>query len=817
MNINIKKLEYVYIVLHNIIRFLEEKNDLLLGETRHIKRSLNTIINNEEQATSTQFNDDCEVLLAGIKSLIDKLEEHAKAIDNEITIIRLSKSNSDIYGNQYLEKILLFDCMRERGYSFANKLEYFYRAYENLISSHRDLYIPTPSISRRVKTSNLMLYFNKTINKEYQYLSDNFFKIKFKDNQEKPKIISTWSFSPTEHLKTFDNLNNQYISFSFWFFEKQYFYPIAFHEIAHALYTHNNNNNFKLDSQKAVEITNKLYFSNGEKSFHLGMVHTIYQDIIADLSAYVISGESYIHALFYTGFMRGINRNFYKDLDEESLISGNEVEDSKRTCLEKEKNMTLLTWRNIDDDFISFFVRIQILIKMHKKIISSDNITIELQGILDILEIVYPKHKKNYDTFEDIVSITESHKRDYTREKSFVLLASHLFNNVIFSNSALVDSIIRLRHDKNETSKDALSFLQKEVLDKYLEEKVFIPKNTINSYYDLVWMIRFSLIDHKSIPSGRVMRLNNIYQLGIFENSLEPIDLRHVIYELIFFKFNKHKNPLPEFKNNFNNLKDIDWVSKVNYAFGPYDMVCLSKKTTSCIDEKLEKFDKENKFFTERHALYKLENYVGCNKGSGQNKPRYIDLIVTVSMKKEFIANSKKNNNSGHNDDFESLRKCILGCTEHYNTARLFISMGNENFLIYFQGIYSNDINNITKSFYEYRTLFRSIYSTILLNQRSVDNQQNKFHKDIGFEGGNIILLCKLRNLYTLEIEVGKEIKAKMAKFNLGTLYKLYGVFDYKIVINNKEDIFNKISDFLVDSENLFADTQLEYQPEIFV
>lgn len=804
---NRKQLESTYVVLHNIIKFLEEKNDLLLGETRHIRRSLKAIIDDEN--SSTQFDKDCKVLLLGIESLITKLEEHANTIEDEINIVKVAKIKSDMHGNLYLEKILLFDCMRERGYSFANKLEYFYRAYENLISSHRDLYIPTPSISRRVKTSNLMLFFNKTINKEYQYLSDNFFNIKREDEKEQPKIISTWSFSPTEHLKTFDNLNNQYISFSFWFFEKQYFYPIAFHEIAHALYTHKDNNKFKLTSEKAIAITNKLYFSSGEKSFHLGMVHTIYQDIIADLSAYVISGESYIHALFYTGFMRGINRNFYKDLDEESVISGTEVDDSQRACLEKEKNMTLLTWRNIDDDFISFFVRIQILIKIHKKIINSDVVTMELQGILDILEIIYPKNNTRYDTFSDVVSITESHKRDYMREKSFVLLATHLFDNVIFSDYSLFENIKKLRDEKNKILNSTLSFLKNEVLDKYLGKLILTDRYPIHSYYDLVWMIRFALIDSKQIPSGRVMRLNNIYQLNMFQNDLKPIDLKNVIYELIFFKFKKSGNPLTGFKENFNNLQNINWVSKVNYAFGPYDMVCLSKATTSRIDKKLEEFDKENRFFTERHALYKLENFRGTNKRGIKNKPRYINFILAISTKDEFIDESKNSEN------FESLRKCILNVSEYYNTARLFISMGNENFLIYFQGIYSDDINQITTLFYKSKNIFRSIYSTILLNERSINRESNEFQSDIGFQKSDIVLLCKLRNLYILNDKVEELIREKILKFNLGTLYKLHGVFDYKIIIKNEDDTFNKISNFLVHTEKIFIDTQLEYQPEI--
>ena len=838
MDSNIK-VKSIYIVLLNMIRFLDEKNELLLGESLHIKRSIKFI---KGDVDDNQFEKECEIIIKGLSKLIEKLDDHRKDIKNEI--VEIERLISSQLTHEYLEKILLYDCMRERGYSFAYKLEYFYRAYENLINSHRYLYIPTPSISRRVKTSNLMLYFNQQLNQEYWYLHKSFFNIEEKDNEDKSRIISTWSFSPVEHLKIFDETDNQYVSFSFWFFEKQHFAPIAFHEVAHALFTNKNNKNFKLGDNAAKLITNQLFIAKTKDSFHSAMVHTIYQDIIADLSAYIITGESYVHALFYTGFMRGIHKNFYKDIEEESLKNEISIKDNHRKCINRHKNLTLLAWRNIDKDFISFFVRLKILINLHKEIILEEGleVPIELRGIENIINSIYPENSnQNIRTFEDIVAVSSRHRSDYLHEKNFVLLAAHLLQMELFSRKDIIPKVKRLRKErKNDFTKTKIiEFLKNDTIaTPSISSIVNKSKNQIASYYDLIWKIRFELVldnPREAIPSGRIMRLNNLCKLGIFDSKeFLPKNIDDVIYELILFKFNSNVNPMISFKKGFKKLCDSFLSNKVSYAFGPYDIVCIGKETTSDVDKKLKIIDKDLIFFTERHALYKLKNYNSSLKEKNgryfhrSGKLKYFDLSVAVSMKKDFIANSdayispegnldrEKSGKGDFKEDFKILQQSIQKLDALYNKAELFISMGNENFLIYFYGISSDNIDKISHEFYSNRKVYREVYSTILLNENSIEQDTLIFKKDITFNNTSLVLLCKLKELYYLdEINIEDKIKILMSEFFTSTkLYKLFGIFDYKIVIEHEDDIMNKLSKFIEKTEDIFMDTQLEYQQE---
>jgi len=804
----------IYIVLLNMVKFLNEKNELLRDEALHIQRSVN-FAKSKSPHLESQFDVECQVITDGLSNLLGKLSSYKEDVKKEIKEVSYL-INDGVLSNTYLEKILLFDCMRERGYSFADKLEYFYRAYENLVGSHRYLYIPTPSISRRVKTSNLMLYFNKEIKEEYQYLQKNFFNIK--ESEIEDNIISTWSFSPVEHLKTFDDTPNHYISFSFWFYEKQYFYPIAFHEVAHALFMKRNksdsdDNDFKLGEEKARKISNQLFLSRDTKTFHLSMVHTIFQDIIADLSAYVVSGESYIHALFYTGFMRGINKNFYKDIEEESLFNEVAIDDKERQCKVRHKKMTLLTWTNIDNDFISFFVRLKILIRLHQTIETS--ISDELDGIENILNVIYPT--KNFadtiGTFESILMQTKSNSQAYTHEKSFVLLATNLLSNEIFSRKKLLNKIETLYDDRKKQflSKDLILFLeQQEILDipRHEDKSEIINivtkhKNNLSSYYDLVWKIRFELIQKdRSTPSGRIMRLNNLYKLKIFPEIFSPENLDKVIYELIFFKYNDKLNPLEKFK-------EMSYTDELCcYTFGAYDTALLTEKTTSQVDLELKNRDSDHNFFTERHALYKLKTYENSDQAKDTNN-RYWNLIVAISMKKDFL---DKNSTEGRKN-FKQLIDSIEENSTYYLHADFFISMGNENFLVYFHGVKEEDIKIISSNFYNLWEIYQNIYTTVLLNNQSIKNT-NHFH-EISFSKNSIVLFCKLHKLFSIQKITDVELDIKNQCKEIGSLYRLYGVYDYKIVINENIDTINKISDFINNTKDIFVDVQIEYQHEI--
>ena len=170
---NLKLVKHIYKIIYSL---LKEKAEITQGEVTHLKLLMKYIKNQyeEDSKAKSQFLKDVENLYNALCDLEKKIQiyiEDLESVSNE-------RIESIEKGNEHLLLMLLFDCMQERSFSISEKLEYINQSYENLIEPYTSLYIPMPIVSKRIKTSNLMLYFNQALNEKYTILKESFLVLK---------------------------------------------------------------------------------------------------------------------------------------------------------------------------------------------------------------------------------------------------------------------------------------------------------------------------------------------------------------------------------------------------------------------------------------------------------------------------------------------------------------------------------------------------------------------------------------------------------------------------------------------------------------
>ncbi len=826
-------MENIKEVYQNIIELLDEKATITLGEVRHIRRAVDYIRSKEEdestqqQSELPQFIKDCILIRDSLKSLAKKIKDYRddlKVVNEEI----LKNNQPLIADNMHLQLLLKLDCMQKRSFSLAEKLEYLYRAYENLIAPYNYLYLPMPSISKRIKTSNLMLFFNSELNKDFQYIKEYFFKISSDDQEKKEKVFSTWNFSSYEHIKEIDDSNRIFVSLSFWFYEKQIFYPIAYHEIAHAIYMDDaykeKLRGIKLTEEEKTKITQELLQSN-EGIFVRSMIYTIYQDIVADFSAYSLSGASYIFALFYTGFMQNIHQNFYRDYYIESEIHQEKVKDEKRKCSEQHKDMTLLDWahdlNSRNKNFLSFYIRLKLLIKLHTGYFAQNRqepFYDHIQGISSILDLIYPDKdfKKQYNTFENILTSYEPQKYQYDYMKNFTLLLLRLLDDVVFKDKKLHDrvseTIIKAKEKFNEniTFKEIVQPMFTKGADETGGGSSIYEK--FDSQYDLYWERRFRRVKSKEkIFLGRLLRLYNLTKLNIIKSSSR--ELGDVIYELIFIKFHQKPNPLLTYMQGefwidsgqteqSGNKKSYDKQlsdARFTYAFGAYDNLILSKNKTNQIDRFLHQQSKNSTFFTERHTLYLLDEIP-----QKEDQTASFDLCLSIDFKQELShINSDR--------DYNELVQKVNAIKASFSNIKIFASMGNENYIVYIRDIMLNEIDDVTTNFYQLPSI-KNISTTILLNENARRDKEN-----IKMAGRTFVILCKLKKNDKDYDETLASISKKIDIYKTKSpgakaiMFKKYGIFDLLITFEGEINLGN-VESLIGEIDEYVSDVQFELQ-----
>jgi len=295
---------------------------------------------------------------------------------------------------------------------------------------------------------------------------------------------------------------------------------------------------------------------------------------------------------------------------------------------------------------------------------------------------------------------------------------------------------------------------------------------------------------------GRWLRLYNLSKLGI---EPESKNLDEVIYELTFMKFYTKVNPFVIYtKCDLNKKIDSNKILQektVSYAFGPYDIAILSKNTTNEIDTFLSNIKNDFTFFTERHALFLLDII-------GEVNPKVnncFDLCISIDVKNEF---SQKTDNF-----FKEFKESIKDLRDNFKSAKIFVSMGNENYIVYIQNITIDKIDTITLKLYENEHI-KSISTTVLLNNNYKNQMEN-----LEISNRNIILLCKVKKNGRSHSQALKEIEKVFEgdKFKNVKVYKKYGVYDLLILFDDGASL-QKVYDLIKKINKYVYDIQFEFQ-----
>jgi hypothetical protein len=760
--------------------FLINKLFLLKKEVYFIKWSLNYIKNMDNQLNSiddkenNQFTKDCQLII----DFINMIEKNIKNILEILSDNKLEKKT-------ILELIILFDCINERiNNSVLKKFDYAYKSYENLILSYNHLYIPTTSISKLAKSPNLMLFFNKKLNDISQFFA---LLINKNDNTNYKEIFSTWNFISTDHLVDFyneyqDDKDKIYLEFSFWLYEMPIFHCIAIHEIYHKYYFEETTpvkfdkehlNFFKENLPKIIQKDTNLLIENFSENF----IISLYQEILADLHAYIFAKENYLYTLFINGFLLEFNHSFL------GIVNPNEVISFKDKCCANRINKMSVYNFDFKKKQILYFVRLFFLLKFIKKYDTDIyNKSETVNFIKNILWIIFPNNDNNiYENFDNFLKDFISYK-GYKKNKYIIQILTEIYYKLFLS-------------------KDIFDIIKKR--KKYIEQKSYYKNFTTR--FNKIFIEKIKKINsdvHNDIKSNFIQvnhlvqeefRKENIKELGIKLDFNEDSEGR--IYFLTNIKISRYKQ-----EDAFLLFKDKVYPQdKYFYSFGPFDFVRLDKKTdkfVNILEKELTDYDKNKTFFIDNHSLFYIKTY---NKNVvSNNKDAFFNLLLSIDIKNAF---SDKNNEKEIIIKFDEIFKEDL--LKKY-TAKLFFSMGNENIILLIYDITKEKLEEIINVFHKIEFISH-ISSTILLN--------NKFFSNKNTSLDDLIILVKLKplNLVNKYDELFKIINKQNQEWqnfyknneNI-RLFKKLGVYDAKIIISKITiehliKLIEQISPFTID------------------
>ena len=323
----------------------------------------------------------------------------------------------------------------------------------------------------------------------------------------------------------------------------------------------------------------------------------------------------------------------------------------------------------------------------------------------------------------------------------------------------------------------------KEIFINYLKDienaNESIDKSTKEKQYE-----KIAEINYNAQKKFRIKNLRHIF------SSLEINDNDIKIYYLTFIKLSRKNDDALIFYCE----KSNDFKNYYNYAFGPYDLIRIKEKEYDFL-KNLENDLENESFFIDNHSLILISKKENTKEN---NKEKIFNIIISIDIKNIFSKNTPL-------DKFLEELKNILN---NYN-YKIFMSMGNEHFVIYVEYLTENELVNLLDNIHSIekdsnKYIINDISSTILLNQNIEDNN-NKIH--------SIVILLKLKKDNSLGTYYN-EIKEKIDKFKKEKeiknlfLYKKYGVYDAKLFIS--EITLSNLYQLVEELSEICLDIQIE-------
>ena len=809
-------------LLGDIRIFLLNKLLILEKEVYNLKWSINYILSLEKlnDNKKSQFYEDCKFIKDNIGEIQDEKNRHnEKNIASQNLLEKIQEIKKQLMNIDKLKKytlyelIIILDCIHHRiNTTLLKKFEYLHKSYENLILSYNPLYIPNPSISKLAKTPNLMLYFNKQLNYVSRITKN------LTNSEKEKKIFSTWNFIHIDHVESINDSDEHVpLEFSFWLYEMPIFHCIAFHEIYHKYYF----------NDKELKINNIDFFSNNIPlrirnilNIPKSAIYNLYQEILADLHAYIFAEDMYLYTFFLTGFIRNIYKSFYKEFD-----TNEQIKPEKRCCFNKHENFSIYGF-DYSLDKMTFFIRLKILLtfreklKLHKKNLlqEQNNRNIEnsdignknndrekfdtiteqiIENIKSILSIVFPpdKDKSNLYSFESLLSNVKEYN-NYLFFKAVLNLLFEVYDK--FLNKKEVYIKLNRRYDFINNNMEEYNLRCTDYKTIFFDYLISVENYKYNKDIS-----KIAKINYKSQGLFRFLNLKDIFQNNeeintIIKTILEKEEEKTKIYYLTFIKIARNSNEklkidaLELFKNIENN--------KYYYAFGPYDFVGLTKKNYSFLN-KIEENIQNHNFFIDNHSLILIkEEY----KQTESNLNEIFNLIVALDIKNIF-------NNKDNNEQLllELLKKNLSKYKKNY---KIFMSMGNEHMVLFIENLNEEDLINILDDIHsiknEKQALLNDISSTILFNKNIFEN-----NIDDNIEIKDIVILLKLMKNDSLNMNYKKLIN--ILKDVKVYPYKKYGVYDAKIFIDTIT--IKNLKNLIKELSSISMDIQIEKENKMII
>jgi len=831
---NIKKF-----LLGDIRIFLLNKLLILEKEVYNLKWSINYILSLEKlnNNTENQFYKDCQFIKENIGEVQNKRDNEQNDIASQNLLEKIQeikKQLKDINKEKYslYELIMIFDCIHHRiNTTLLKKLEYLHKSYENLILSYNPLYIPNPSISKLAKTPNLMLYFNKQLNNVSMVMKN------LTESKNQKKIFSTWNFIHIDHVESINDSDEHVpLEFSFWLYEMPIFHCIAFHEIYHKYYF---NDKLKIDNIDFFSDNIPLSVRN-ILNIPKSAIYNLYQEILADLHAYIFAEDMYLYTFFLTGFIRSIYKSFYKEFDVNEQIKPKE-----RCCFNRHENFSIYGF-DYSLDKITFFIRLKILLTFREKLKEykknseekntkkenslqgqnseneiNDNIDDKnncneitdkmIEDIKDILSTIFPKEDKqsNIYSFETLLSNVKEYN-NYLFFKAVLNLLFEVYDKFLNEKEVYAELNERYKSIHNEGKETNLRCEDyRRIFCKYLTDIT-----NINENYQDETIAAIAEINYKSQELFRDLNLKHIFpnreeEINSIITSIEEETEKNntKIYYLTFIKIARYENK--EMNNDENKETNNDALklfehleNKYCYAFGPYDFVRIEEKKYEFLNE-IEEELKNYNFFIDNHSLILIDSKNENDESSSSNS--IFNLVVALDIKNVF--NDK---NKNEKSVLDSLKKEL----SNFNNYKIFMSMGNEHMVLFIENLTEkdlieilNNIHSIDKNQDENQVLLNDISSTILFNKKIFESSSDNI------EISDLVILIKLIKDKSLKNNY-ENLKEKLKNNNV-SLYKKYGVYDAKIFIDKIE--IQDLKTLIEGLSDICMDIQIEKENKIII
>lgn len=847
---------YVFL-LDSFRKFFVKQSRILYKEIKTIKYSANyyrnyeTYYENENTEELSQEMLELEMIYDGIRNIEIKAKElGAQFNKNTGDIKKLIDNIINEYDGSHISILPVIDSKINQFKELFDELNFYKQSYFNLVDSKEFSYIPSPKFNKRFRNANLGLFINKQLNnkdnRSYRSLVLEFYENnnlidgndketvnKNKEEFNKTNFFSTWSHTTDHLIKNFNssitygkykNGKNIYISMSYAYLDKAILQPIAFHEISHAI------------RHKKLPYTEQKYLEDSLHTFkHLNIfkrdnpLDDLYKEILCDLSAVYATGYSYIISLIHVGFFE------LEDLfiNKEDFNASCPIQDVEKILkIKKNEEMTPKKFDlNVNNIYLA--VRLLILIKLCDKLGVKNTY---INGIEFMLKnIMFPEDNNSSamePTFLSIYDFISTTASDFKQSRNLIYSLYEKFQSIILTKK-LITSF------KNREKKETLQLFLGKITHLNNNFRDLINENENENYcytiYDLLWLMRENPIRYnnskKKITARDINRLYNIYNLfrkgdndeeiknffqnTVFEDFFNPDKKQFYNLELIKYRATKNFHPFVDFLNS---KYDKSFENKIAYVFAPYDIAYLNEVPYKAdIDSSYKLFpfryigesDTINKYFTDRHSLFLLEEI------NTDTEKESFDLIVQIKL-----------NNLFNPSDNTKLLKFLLNHFRDvqnkslFSNCKIFKSLGGEDYLIYISGIAIGNTHDFGKNLksliYEiYDNIFIEIEDLILLNNPNINA---KHIKDKKIEIISFAKINKQHNkaneYFSKSLSFGKEDDIKLLPdTNQFSLMKIpTNRFDNIIIWNENKssNIFQDLKKYLEEiyynEDNIYED-----------